>query len=155
MFGNAEVSVFRDSNYRGDSRLFTSNINDLRRAGLNDRITSIRVDPRGSNRYNNGGWGAPTGRAAADGADTPAAATTTATGAARMAAARMAAGGRTRAAAATRIARPGDRAPRVSQRPGPRPRPAAQGWVNTVMQKNMSQRQLEAELRRRRVPEPA
>ena len=66
VFGNAEVTVFRDSNFRGASRRFDSNVDDLRAAGLNDRVTSYRVAvrgyPQGGNSGNGGGgpvWGRP------------------------------------------------------------------------------------------------
>ena len=47
VFGNAEVLVFRDGSMRGEARRFGSSINDLRRAGFNDRLTSFVVQPRG------------------------------------------------------------------------------------------------------------
>ena len=55
VFGNAEVTVFRDSNFHGASRRFDSNVDDLRAAGLNDRVTSYRVTYRGSSQ--GGNWG--------------------------------------------------------------------------------------------------
>ena len=55
VFGNAEVTVYRDSNFRGESRRFDSNVEDLRSAGLNDRVTSYRVTYRGSSQ--GGNWG--------------------------------------------------------------------------------------------------
>jgi len=67
LFGNAEVIAFRDDNLRGESRVFSSGVRDLRRAGFNDRLTSYTVQPRGyasgnwggyngNNGYNNGGY---------------------------------------------------------------------------------------------------
>ena len=46
IFGNAEVVVYRDMDFQGEARRFDSDMNDLRRAGLNDRISSFRVDRR-------------------------------------------------------------------------------------------------------------
>ena len=55
VFGNAEVTVFRDSNFHGSSHRFDSNVEDLRSSGFNDRVTSYRVTNRG---YSQGGnWG--------------------------------------------------------------------------------------------------
>lgn len=48
VFGNAEVTVFRESGFQGLSRRFDSDINDLRSVKLNDRISSFRVGTRGS-----------------------------------------------------------------------------------------------------------
>lgn len=65
IFGNTEVTVFRDSNYEGSSRTFDSNVNNLKKIGFNDRISSYRVDRRGywseSHRSDRGmAWGHPT-----------------------------------------------------------------------------------------------
>lgn len=43
LFGDAEVTVYLDTNFRGRSRTFGSDVIDLRRAGYNDNITSFRV----------------------------------------------------------------------------------------------------------------
>lgn len=65
VFGNAEVIVFRNRNFDGQSRTFTSNVKDLRSAGFNDRLSSFRVDSSGFNRRAFGGgdregkWGRP------------------------------------------------------------------------------------------------
>jgi Beta/Gamma crystallin/Peptidase inhibitor family I36 len=66
IFGNAQVVVYKDGDYRGASRHFESNVSDLRREGLNDRISSLRVDERrggrGGGRGARGGgpsWGRP------------------------------------------------------------------------------------------------
>jgi hypothetical protein len=65
IFGNAQVIVYRDPNFKGQSRRFDSNMPDLRNAGLNDRISSFRIESRyggnwggspGSGGYNNGRW---------------------------------------------------------------------------------------------------
>lgn len=44
IFGRAEVFVFRDTRFRGDSGRFRGDIRDLRGEGWNDRISSMRVD---------------------------------------------------------------------------------------------------------------
>jgi len=63
VFGGAEVVVFRDSRFRGSSRRFDSSVDDLRRSGWNDRITSFQVDRRrgGGPGYGSGDgfWGRP------------------------------------------------------------------------------------------------
>jgi Peptidase inhibitor family I36/Beta/Gamma crystallin len=43
LVGSAEVTVFRDSNMRGRSARFSSDVRDLRREGWNDQISSIDV----------------------------------------------------------------------------------------------------------------
>lgn len=53
VFGNAEVMVYRDGNMNGEARRFTNSVNDLRRAGFNDRMTSYVVQMRGYG----GNWG--------------------------------------------------------------------------------------------------
>ena len=66
IFGDAQVVVYRDGDFRGSSRHFESSVSDLRREGLNDRISSLRVDERrygrgdGRGRGRSGGpWGRP------------------------------------------------------------------------------------------------
>jgi hypothetical protein len=52
-FGNVEIRVFQDVSYRGRSERFSSSIRDLRAAGWNDRLSSLRVGGRsggGGNR---------------------------------------------------------------------------------------------------------
>ena len=53
VFGNSSVTLFRDPNFSGQSRVIDSNIADLRSTGFNDRVSSYQVDAR---RYagNNG-----------------------------------------------------------------------------------------------------
>jgi hypothetical protein len=62
VFGNADVAVFRDANFRGSSKTFSENVRDLREEGLNDRISSYRVDSQGFGRgaaaWDNA-WGRP------------------------------------------------------------------------------------------------
>jgi hypothetical protein len=48
IFGNAEVTVYRDVNFQGQARNFDSSMEDLRRTGFNDRISSFRVSTRGT-----------------------------------------------------------------------------------------------------------
>jgi hypothetical protein len=57
VFGNAEVIVVRADGLRGDSRRFSSNVRDLRRAGFNDRISSFVVERRGYGGGSGGNWG--------------------------------------------------------------------------------------------------
>lgn len=61
IFGAAQVVVYKDGNFRGTSRHFESSVSDLRREGLNDRVSSLRVDDRGYGRGGRGGgpWGRP------------------------------------------------------------------------------------------------
>jgi peptidase inhibitor family I36 len=54
IFGDADVVVYKDGDFRGTSRHFESSISDLRQAGLNDRVSSFRIDER---RYGRGGGG--------------------------------------------------------------------------------------------------
>jgi len=44
LFGNAVVMVYRDPNFRGQSRMIDSSMSDLRSLGLNDRISSYQVE---------------------------------------------------------------------------------------------------------------
>ncbi len=46
IFGDAEVAVFKDRDFRGDARRFGRDMNDLRGAGFNDRISSFRIEER-------------------------------------------------------------------------------------------------------------
>lgn len=52
VFGNAVTTVYRDPNFRGQSRVIDSSVSDLRAMGFNDRISSYEVgqyrfsDPR-------------------------------------------------------------------------------------------------------------
>jgi|EndMetStandDraft_5_1072996.scaffolds.fasta_scaffold289517_2 hypothetical protein len=43
-YGYSGVTVYEDPNFRGDSVTFRDEVPDLRQEGLNDRISSIRVD---------------------------------------------------------------------------------------------------------------
>jgi hypothetical protein len=55
VFGNAAVTLFRDPNFRGDSRVITYDIADLRGMGFNDRLSSYQVEAgRGFVRGGNG-----------------------------------------------------------------------------------------------------
>ena len=49
LFGNAAATVFRDPNFRGQSKVIDSSVSDLRAMGFNDRISSYEVD---SSRFN-------------------------------------------------------------------------------------------------------
>src|SRR5262245_33303857 len=41
-FGDAVATVYRDSNFRGQSRVIDSSVNNLRSLGFNDRISSFQ-----------------------------------------------------------------------------------------------------------------
>jgi len=58
-FGRVEVAVFQDNQFSGRGARF-EDVNDLRRQGWNDRISSIRVDSLGGygRRDDRGGFGA-------------------------------------------------------------------------------------------------
>ena len=59
VFGDAVATVYRDSNFRGQSRVIDSSVNNLRSVGFNDRISSFQIDSnRGYSNYpnNNGRW---------------------------------------------------------------------------------------------------
>jgi hypothetical protein len=60
IFGDAQVVVYKDGDFRGTSRHFESSVSDLRREGMNDRVSSLRVDER---RYGRGERGGGRGRA--------------------------------------------------------------------------------------------
>jgi hypothetical protein len=55
IFGNAEVTVFRDSHYKGRSRRFADDVRNLERGGWNDLISSVEV--RSSSRHGHSGSG--------------------------------------------------------------------------------------------------
>jgi Peptidase inhibitor family I36/Domain of unknown function (DUF4214) len=63
VFGDASVTVYRDRNFRGQSRVIDANLSDLRSLGFNDRISSYQVDlsrgnsSRVTRRYPNGPFG--------------------------------------------------------------------------------------------------
>jgi len=51
LFGDAVTTVYRDPNFRGQSRVIDSSVSDLRGVGFNDRISSYQVDAyRGNSR---------------------------------------------------------------------------------------------------------
>lgn len=56
VFGSVEITVYKDGGFRGTSRRFTSNMRNLATAGWNDRISSFRVQERGGDEFG-GGWG--------------------------------------------------------------------------------------------------
>lgn len=45
-WGRQSITVFRDSNYRGDSRTFNGEVEDLKQAGMNDVASSLRLRGR-------------------------------------------------------------------------------------------------------------
>jgi hypothetical protein len=58
VFGNSEVTIFRDPGFRGKSRVINNSVADLRGMGFNDRISSYQVEARGfgNGNGNGGGW---------------------------------------------------------------------------------------------------
>ena len=59
VFGDAVATVYRDQNFRGQSKVIGSSVNNLRSMGFNDRISSFQIDSnRGysNNPNNNGRW---------------------------------------------------------------------------------------------------
>ncbi|HTU99064.1 MAG TPA: peptidase inhibitor family I36 protein [Luteitalea sp.] len=129
VFGNAEVTVFRADDMRGDSRRFSSSVRDLRRAGFNDRISSFVVQRRG---YGNGGnWG----DGGSGGWDRPGRPN------------RPGYGNGNQYGEISR--RQAENMVRVAYRRVLRREPdaGARSWVDEVMRRNWSQRELEAALR--------
>jgi len=63
IFGDAVATVYRDPDFRGQSRVFNSSVSDLRSFGFNDRISSYQVDSgrgnwsRDTRQYPNGQYG--------------------------------------------------------------------------------------------------
>src|SRR5947207_8960852 len=47
VFGNSSVTVYRDNDFRGPSKIIGSDVADMRRLGFNDRLSSYRVDAAG------------------------------------------------------------------------------------------------------------
>ena len=132
VFGNAEVTVFRADDMRGDSRRFSSSVRDLRRAGFNDRISSFVVQRRGYG--NGGGWGNNGGSSGWDRPGRP--------GRPRY--------GNDNGSGYSEITRrQAENMVRVAYRRVFRREPdaAARPWVEEVMRRNWNQRQLEAALR--------
>ena len=48
LFGRADVRIFRDSRFRGESLRVDSNIRDLEDEGFDDAVSSIRIERRGA-----------------------------------------------------------------------------------------------------------
>ena len=148
VFGRTEVTVYRDQNFRGASRRLTSSIDDLRDGGWNDRISSFRIKERqsggdwgGGGAYGGGNWGGSnaSGQGGGYGGGWGGA-----YGAGSHGGWGNADGGsRWTYQQAEEIVR---RAYRSTL--GRDPDAAARPWVNEVMKNNLSQAQLEAELRK-------
>jgi hypothetical protein len=49
-FGDVDVEVYQDVNFRGRSRRFGSSVRNLAEEGWNDRLSSVRVSRRGGGR---------------------------------------------------------------------------------------------------------
>lgn len=149
VFGRVELTVFRDINFRGGSRRFTSNMNNLVTAGWNDRISSFRIDRRssgggwgGGGGYGGGGWGGGWGDSGYGGGYGGGWGGAYG-GGAHGGWGNSEGGSRWTYQQAEDIVR---RAYRSTL--GREPDPAARSWVNAVMQNNWTQARLEAELRK-------
>jgi hypothetical protein len=55
VFGGAEVTIYRDADFRGSSKHFSFDVYNLARNGFNDRVSSYEISPRGGGY--GGGWG--------------------------------------------------------------------------------------------------
>jgi hypothetical protein len=62
LFGNAEIVVFRDRDFRGGSHWFDASATDLRDSGWNDTISSFRIETRGASGNRGRGYGRDSGR---------------------------------------------------------------------------------------------
>ena len=125
VYGNAEVTVFQDSHFEGRSSSFDSNMNDLRRAGWNDLVSSFRIRTRSHGGDSHGG------SSYAHGSDT------SGSGHSNQSTSRW-----TYQQAEAMV----QRAYRsVLERDSD---PGARGWVDEVMKHNWSEQQLQAELRK-------
>src|SRR5262249_47148446 len=51
LFGNTEVTVYRDRHFNGRSTRFGNDVHNLKNAGWNDTISSIEVRSRGGYRH--------------------------------------------------------------------------------------------------------
>jgi len=153
VFGNVEVTVYKDGGFRGSSRRFTSNMNNLGTAGWNDRISSFRVDERSSNgnwggggAYGGGGYGSSYGGGYGN---SQGGGYGSGWGGAYGGGSHGGwsnnndSGSRWTYQQAEQIVR---RAYRSTL--GRDPDPAARSWVNAVMENNWTQGRLEAELRK-------
>jgi hypothetical protein len=64
LFGRAEITIYRDRDFRGASARFNDDVRDLQYERWNDRVSSIRVERRGGGGYgsgNGGGYGSGSG----------------------------------------------------------------------------------------------
>jgi hypothetical protein len=55
IFGRADVRVFRDTRFRGESLRLRSSVRDLKDEGFDDAISSVRLEGRSSGGGSNGG----------------------------------------------------------------------------------------------------
>ena len=142
VFGNAEVMVYRDGNMNGEARRFTNSVNDLRRSGFNDRMTSYVVQMRGYGGGNWGGYGGGYGGYTNSGYNDGYYRNDRGYGGYSNGRGSRPSGSRYSYAQAESMVRQAYR--RVFNR---EPDPGARGWIEQVMQHNLSQRQLEQALR--------
>lgn len=149
LFGNVEVVVYKDGQFRGSSQRFASSMSNLASAGWNDRVSSFRIDERsrdnswgGGGGYGGGGWGGGQNHSGYGGGNN------NGWGGAYGGGSHGGWGNqdgdsRWTYAEAEDIVRRAYR--NVLKRD---PDPAARAWVNEVMKSNWSQSRLEAELRK-------
>jgi Peptidase inhibitor family I36 len=141
IYGSVDVTVYKDGDFRGQSRRITSSVSNLGWVGWGNRISSYRIEERSygntssgwGGAYGGGGWGG-SGTGHSDG-----------WGGAYGSGSRSnwdnSHGGRWTYGQAQDIVRRAYRS--VLRRD---PDPGAQSWVNAVMKNNWTQAQLEAEL---------
>ena len=148
VYGHVEITVYKDGNFRGASQRFTSSMSNLGTAGWNDRISSFRVQERsssdnwgGGGAYGGGNWGGgfSNGYGGGNGGGYSGAYG----GGSHGGWGNTDGGSRWTYQQAEQIVR---RAYRSTL--GRDPDPAARSWVTTVMERNWSQAQMEAELRK-------
>jgi hypothetical protein len=140
IYGSVEVIVYKDGNFRGSSRRFTSSMSNLGTAGWGDRISSYRVTDRSS--QSNGGWGGAYGGGGSGGSG-QSNGWGGAYGGGSQSNSKNSDGGRwTYAQAQSWVRRA------YKSVLGREPDPGARSWVDTVMKNNWSQSQLESELMR-------
>jgi hypothetical protein len=145
LFGPVEIVVYKDGQFRGASRRFTSSISNLGTTGWNDRISSFRVEERNYNSgnwgggYGGGGWGGGHGGGGWGGGYGGA----YGGGSYGGWGSGNASGSRWTYQQAQQIV---NRAYRATLNRNPDPS-GANFWTNEVMKKNMTQAQLEAQLR--------
>ena len=141
IYGSVDVIVYKDGDFRGQSRRLTSSVSNLGWVGWANRISSYRIEERSSNSH--GGWGGAYGGGGWGGGGSSG--QSNSWGGAYGAGSRSnwsnRDGGRWTYQEAENIVRRAYRS--VLRR---EPDPGARSWIDAVMKNNWSQAQLEAEL---------